>query len=257
MAKKKLKNQNEPGFIPGIYNYCDRWCEKCALQLRCISFVMGKRMEERGEFGGELGEMKSDEMWKRLKSIFESAYEVLQELAEERGMKVKDICIAEQIDKDFWIGGGIPVFRKDKLYSRTEDSDVLRICRIYEYWADRCLENMLKLADKAKEVSADDLEIVNWYVDLMYMKMRQSLYAYTVYQEEGGSMDECNGLTKVALIAIERSVAGWRNIRESYAGDTAEIGHLLVILEQLRTDIERHFPDAREFQRPGFEKCVD
>ncbi|MDE6450742.1 MAG: hypothetical protein K2L23_00325, partial [Odoribacter sp.] len=98
MAKKNLENQEEPGFIPGIYNYCDRWCERCGLQLRCISFVMGKRMEEKGEFDKERGEMKSDEMWKRLKSIFESAYEVLQELADERGMKVKDICSSEQMD---------------------------------------------------------------------------------------------------------------------------------------------------------------
>ena len=30
-----------PDFIPGIYNYCDRWCERCAFTARCMNFAMG------------------------------------------------------------------------------------------------------------------------------------------------------------------------------------------------------------------------
>lgn len=35
MPKKKEKKIVDTGFVPGIYNYCDRWCERCPLQLRC------------------------------------------------------------------------------------------------------------------------------------------------------------------------------------------------------------------------------
>lgn len=27
------------GFILGIYNYCDRWCESCAFTSRCGAFA--------------------------------------------------------------------------------------------------------------------------------------------------------------------------------------------------------------------------
>ena len=33
------------GFIVGIYNYCDRWCETCAFTSRCRVFADGAAME--------------------------------------------------------------------------------------------------------------------------------------------------------------------------------------------------------------------
>ena len=94
------------GFIPGIYNYCDRWCEKCEQQLRCMSFVMGKKIEEKGGFNFEReGHREDESIWARLKEVFESTYEVLHELAEERGLDVEDIYASENIDREFW--GGI------------------------------------------------------------------------------------------------------------------------------------------------------
>ena len=92
------------GFIPGIYNYCDRWCEKCEQQLRCMSFVMGKKIEEKGGFNFEReGHREDESIWARLKEVFESTYEVLHELAEERGLNVEDIYASENIDREFWV----------------------------------------------------------------------------------------------------------------------------------------------------------
>jgi hypothetical protein len=34
------------GFIPSIFNYCDRWCERCAFTGRCQSFAMEKEILE-------------------------------------------------------------------------------------------------------------------------------------------------------------------------------------------------------------------
>jgi len=36
----------EENFIPGIYNYCDRWCERCLYTDRCRVFVMEKEFTE-------------------------------------------------------------------------------------------------------------------------------------------------------------------------------------------------------------------
>jgi len=89
VSKKKIKKVVDVGFIPGIYNYCDRWCEKCEQQLRCMSFVMGKKIEEKGGFNFEReGHREDESIWARLKEVFESTYEVLHELAEERGLNV-------------------------------------------------------------------------------------------------------------------------------------------------------------------------
>lgn len=253
MAKKKLKKQDVPGFIPGIYNFCDRWCEKCELRLQCVSFVMGKRIEEKGGFNLEGEEVKEDDgLWGRLKGIFESTYEILQELAEERGVKVEDIYTFEELDKEFWGEDVGYIFKEGKILSYIEGSEIIKICRIYEHWADRCLERILKFPHEENAGIEEDLEIVSWYLDLMQAKMMRALHSYSSREKMCGT-EEYNGLVKVALISIERSDISWKNIREFYREYATEISHLLIMLEQLKIEIERQFPYARKFLRPGFD----
>ena len=44
----------EPDLIPGIYTYCDRWCERCAFTSRCLQFRLEAEERESGEALGEL-----------------------------------------------------------------------------------------------------------------------------------------------------------------------------------------------------------
>ena len=102
-TKKKEKKIVDTGFVPGIYNYCDRWCERCPLQLRCMSYLMGKKLKERTKVN--LGEEMPDDdesALARLKNIFDSTFDVLRELAEERGMGIEDIYSSEKVPRGFW-----------------------------------------------------------------------------------------------------------------------------------------------------------
>ncbi len=38
--RSKKPDPRNPRFIPGIYNYCDRWCERCEFSHRCAQFAM-------------------------------------------------------------------------------------------------------------------------------------------------------------------------------------------------------------------------
>lgn len=41
MDKEQMKKLAEnPKFISGIYNYCDRWCERCPFTSRCMNFAL-------------------------------------------------------------------------------------------------------------------------------------------------------------------------------------------------------------------------
>ncbi len=35
--KELIKKVQDPKYIPGIYNYCDRWCERCQFTSRCLN----------------------------------------------------------------------------------------------------------------------------------------------------------------------------------------------------------------------------
>lgn len=260
VPKKKLKKMKDAGFIPGIYNYCDRWCEKCDHKLHCMSFVMGKKIEERGGFNfDEEISYEEENVWARLKDVFESTYEVLHELAEERGIDVEDIYASENIDREFWGEDYENIELKGERDNlMVEDSDIVRICMIYEDLSDKCLEKVFEILDerlgeeKGREID-EALEIVNWYQDLMQAKMRRALHGYYHADSCGKEKEDYNGSAKVALIAIGCSEEAWGVLLPHCAEMKREILQLLVVLTQLKKDILFQFPEAEKFRRPGFE----
>lgn len=253
------------GFIPGIYNYCDRWCEKCSQQEHCMSYVMGKKIEEKGGFNFDEEIARDDEnVWTRLKGVFESTYEVLHELAEERGMDVEDIYTSENIDKEFWGEDYEMGEHKEKENLLIESSDIIRVCLIYENLADKCLEKIFEVLDEKEESGAEELpgneiddllDTINWYLDLIQAKMRRALYGYYRMRTTGKEeREDFNGSAKVALISIDKTVVAWKEVTEYCPDNAREISHILVVLEQLERDIERQFKEARSFFRLGFDE---
>jgi hypothetical protein len=65
---------------------------------------------------------------------------------------------------------------------------------------------------------------------------------------------DSDGSAKVALIALDRSIAAWGEIRNLFPHRNNDILDILVHLEQLRRNAEKAFPEARAFIRPGFDK---
>ena len=47
-----LDMAGNPRFISGIYNYCDRWCERCAFTDRCLTYASSREMERRAGDAG-------------------------------------------------------------------------------------------------------------------------------------------------------------------------------------------------------------
>ena len=44
--------REENNFIPGIFNYCDRWCERCPLTARCSVYAMVEDEQQADEYAG-------------------------------------------------------------------------------------------------------------------------------------------------------------------------------------------------------------
>jgi hypothetical protein len=65
---------------------------------------------------------------------------------------------------------------------------------------------------------------------------------------------DSDGSAKVALIGLDRSIAAWGEIRNLFPHRDHDILDILVNLEQLRRNVEKAFPEARAFIRPGFDK---
>jgi hypothetical protein len=67
---------------------------------------------------------------------------------------------------------------------------------------------------------------------------------------------DSDGSAKVALIGIDRSIAAWRLMQLSLTERDNSIVPLILQLERLRHRLEKSFPDARGFIRPGFDESL-
>ena len=81
----------DPRFISGIYNYCDRWCERCQFTSRCLVFAQ----EQASTDGSESNDIHNEAFWERLKAIFEQTSELLTTMAAEQGINLDDVDWAE------------------------------------------------------------------------------------------------------------------------------------------------------------------
>src|SRR6266700_2885733 len=88
-TKDLIDLADNPDFISGIYNYCDRWCERCPLTARCMVYASEKADEDNDD--PEVHDINSAKFWSRLESMFREAHEMIVEWAEEAGLDLEAV----------------------------------------------------------------------------------------------------------------------------------------------------------------------
>lgn len=233
-----------------------------------MSYVVGKKMEEKlGKTLEESLYAKQENTWTYLKNIFDTTYEILHELAEERGIDMEDIYAAEDMEKGFW---------PEEVYEELKDAEcdrlgeqviqIVQVCIIYANLCEECLEKVFALLDEKEwtlgspegKETEEALDEINWYVDVISNKVKKALLAL-YHSLDPGKRDACyeneyNGSAKVALLAIRISTEAWETLKKYCSLQVVkDIVHVQVVLEQLQRDIEAQFPEVRDFRRPGFD----
>jgi hypothetical protein len=253
MDKEELKRlAQDKKFITGVYNYCDRWCERCPVTSRCLNFAMSD--ERSGD--PETLDPKNQAFWTKLTATLQASLELLKEMAEEEGIDI------DSLDGD----------ETDEVRFDEEILSSHRCCRwaeAYGKMADEWFSSQIDLfggPESVPELVAESpeqatgpgeaVEVIRWYQHFIHVKLMRAVRGER--HEESGLPDEfskdSDGSAKVALIAIDRSTGAWGEIRNQIPFGIEEIDSILVHLRGLREEVEKTFPDARAFIRPGFDK---
>ena len=88
MDKEYLKMiAGNPNFIPGIYNYCDRWCERCPLTSRCMNFAIANEQSP----DQDSRDINNETFWHKLSETFQVTLDLLKETAEREGIDLDAI----------------------------------------------------------------------------------------------------------------------------------------------------------------------
>jgi len=257
---EKLKALTDnPEFIPGIYNYCDKWCERCPFTGRCSVFAM--EADDNRSPGSR--DPENEEFWKQLQRALGSTVDLLREMAEEAGVDLDTLVSPED------------EARTEQVLSDTKAHPLVTTATDYTMAVHKWFQAAKGLFEKkAEELNAkarmdlpnadpeaevtdlqDATEVVRWYHTLISAKLRRAVQQNLTDRPAclDGMPKDSDGSAKVALVCIDRSMAAWTRIREHLPEQGDNILDLLAGLERLRRETERVFPHARSFVRPGFD----
>jgi len=254
--KKIAEISKDKQHISGIYNYCDRWCERCTQTSRCLNYSIADE-----EFADpESRDITNEAFWKKISGIFQDTIAMIAEHAAELGIDLDNLEFDEA--------------EEQSVTDAAEGHALSRAARAYidmvEAWFDRTSplfvdneepetkkrSSVVNIKDMEDNDMQETVEVIRWYEPQIYVKLMRALSGRIEEQsaptEELDSFaKDSDGSAKVALIGIDRSLASWKIINNRLPGE--EVRRIMNHLHHLRNKVEKDFPDARSFIRPGFD----
>ena len=242
-----------PDLISGIYNYCDRWCERCPLASRCLLYATEQEDEDNSP---ESRDIQNEAFWRKLSSIFQETREMVMEWAEKEGIDLNEFKEEDEL-------------QTGKKRRQVDNHSLARAGKNYANSASdwfREFDQLVEVSDLAAtdadieeaERLVDAREIIHWYQYQIAVKTMRALSSRIdeLAEERDEFPKDSDGSAKVALLGIDRSIAAWRLMQLSVPERAESIVPLILQLERLRHRTERQFPSARDFIRPGFDEVL-
>lgn len=264
MKTKILDFADDPRFIEGVYNYCDRWCERCPFTSRCMLYDMEE--ENRDEPASHV--INSDAFWKRLAAIFKQTHEMIARMAAEQGVDLDSIDSESVMEEENR--------QRAKSESNPLSQSAAQYVKLVNEWFEReypasererdadPTRTDLPLVDfDAQDLASDiqdAIEVIRWYQFQIAVKIIRGLMGDESVEDdklEGVRQRDSDGSIKVALIGMERSISAWGKLSELLPERAGGILPMMLHLEQLRRGTEQAFPNANSFVRPGFDEAPD
>ncbi|MDJ0595675.1 MAG: hypothetical protein QNJ72_37780 [Pleurocapsa sp. MO_226.B13] len=257
MDKEELiKRATELKYIPGIYNYCDRWCERCQFTSRCLSHSL----EEDQNCQLESIDRANERFWSSIKDSFELALSLVTDLAREEGIDLTAIEIDEddEIDNkvnilthramnyatmvDEWFKNNRNIIENELLKSKTRS--------LWKSSHSQTTETPISL----QEV----VEVINYYQYAIAVKLSRAIDSRDREAKIGleAISKDSDGSAKIALVEIDRSINAWSELLKSFEAERKDIFKIINYLQQIREIAETEFPNARSFVRPGFDEIA-
>lgn len=239
---------NEAPFIPGIYNYCDRWCERCPLTHRCRLYA--DEQEENTLYPDRDPENKA--FWERLGAKLTELTQLLAQAAAD--MDIDPDELPEELALDLEDEADEPDFIQAAHSYGKQAGDWLKekVPAVREEFTYELELGLMASAERAKAIG-EALEVVQWYLYQIEVKLRRAQHGLSSPWLEEEDIDEANGSAKVALIGTERSLAAWMVLYQCLNDHQDDILQHLASLQRIRQATLRQFPDAPHFIRPGFD----
>jgi hypothetical protein len=250
-------------YIAGIYNYCDRWCERCTYTTRCQNF------ESSGKPSSAQLDVSNKAFWDNLSANFQHTIQLLYKAAAKQGIDLDNVMTKEEEEAY--------IKKKEAVRKKAKSHPIAGLCKQYRNHALPFIKNSNGMVNTARElvhhlhvgIIAEEevvhtmatlgncFEIIQWYLFFIEPKLQRALQGKIEgedWEVENGFAKDSDGSAKIALIAIERSIDAWAGIYKKQPALEDDTLKALSLLSRLKQITIKEFPAAMQFKRPGFDE---
>lgn len=221
----------QDGFIVSVFNYCDRWCERCPLTARCRVFAMSAEQEFESDHGALTEPMAERES----KAMAGHAARWQNEL----GVDFAEIQREVDRNPDAY---RLPDIKFEHLELEIRSQDF-----VDDLW------RWFKQRDLRQANGSDPIEVLHRFGFFVGSKIHRALQGLA--EEEPLEPDsDAYGSAKAALLGLERMREAWHQLIAERIVAEKEAAPFVTTIAWLIEEIDRLIPEARAFIRPGFDE---
>ena len=228
----------QDGFIVGVFNYCDSWCDTCPFTSRCRVFA-------------DIAETAAS-FDPNLKPVVE-APPLPQDVPPPPPAWLQELI--DEMNEASANGFAGDVYPRRELRFAAEH---VAIDTRAEGYSRRAREWLKDHEPGVDATPGDPRSVISWFHMLIHVKAMRALRGLA--EDDPAERDwpaDHDGSAKVALIGIDRSETAWLDLVDQGLTSPGVAAALIDDLSWLRDALERTFPNARTFVRPGFDEPDD
>lgn len=259
-------------FIPGIYNYCNRWCERCIYTEKCMNYasekVFMKEIEKEKKREKSMEENK--DFWNQVNRIIEEAADLFDE--EVPLIKDDNSFLLDQWEDDEDAEEAMKEHEEKR--AKAKDQQMSKVALKYEKTAHKWFEERKEILKQDYNPDTKDfnvsypgivdeqelkqltesVEVILWYHIQIWIKINRALTGSYEEEEDGDMFDgfpkDSDGSAMVALTGIEGSIGAWNYLRGKLPSERETIIPIIRMLLWLKMEVEKVFPNAKDFVWP-------
>jgi hypothetical protein len=229
-----------PNLVPGIYNYCDRRCDRCRFSERCLSHLESREVDARPDdrAGPTIGTMAGRSLSRAL--------EMVRIIAERQGLDLttapeEQARQAREADAREQRALAVPIVALSRRYALTTWPITRALWPI--------------VMARGDEAVIEALEAIERLCTSVASKIYRAVRGMEEPDFDAADLQsDPNGSAKVARLLIDESRRAWRVLMQPGRASADGVPAQLVrMLDDLDAGIGARFPRAMEFVRPGFD----
>lgn len=230
-------------FEAGIYNFCDRWCEKCADTKKCYLFAENEIRQARKLVLDQ--EAENESAWlEDMEHSFAITHRILERKFKELGIDM-DKVLAEAEDQKNW---------NDNAERRYNDVPVYMLARKYmkevHEFLDKFHENRFKyyqtmgMAIDYSDIK-EEMETITWYFTMMPTKIWRYLYEKESLQKEKDKelkemmAEDLGKFYDLANKCIVKSIEAWDNLSQKRIDWALNCQYFKQALEKIKQEFKK------------------